>query len=484
MTSMRSYFSGRRALLLAALVAGGALLGCDSVKTALLEAPDPDIIDPSLVNSAGGANAVRLGALAQLRLMTAGSGNAGTEGTWLLGGLLADEWSTSSTFVQNDETDERQISLSNSSVTGSLRAIYRTITAASQAIFLLNKYKPTPVSDIGEMYFARGFAQLQLALDFCNGIPLAQITGEQVLLGTQLLTDAQVLDTAVASFQLAISTTTGTDAASVAIVNAAKIGEARADIALGKFPEAAALVGGIPTTYTYTVTSSLTGGNNGVWNQAASQRRYTVGDSMEGNAHDIFVKNAIPFYSAKDPRLPVSYTISGKDTTKSQDGITFSRTTALYGQTSAMAVVNGIDARLIEAEASLEASSGADATGMLSILNALRATPIQLVAPSPTASGTHPGLTTPVMPALSDPGTPDSRLDLLFREKAFWTFSRGQRLGDLRRLIRQYGRTADQVFPVGNHYRGGTYGTDVNLPITTAEKNGNPNFSQCLDRNP
>ncbi|HKW48672.1 MAG TPA: hypothetical protein VJN70_14585 [Gemmatimonadaceae bacterium] len=482
---MRSYFSGRRVLLLAALVAGGALLGCDSVKTALLEAPDPDILDPSLVNSAGGANAVRLGALAQLRLMTSGSGNAGTEGTWLMGGLLADEWSTSSTFVQNDETDERSISLSNSSVTGSLRAIYRTITAASQSIILLNKYKPTPVSDIGEMYFARGFAQLQLALDFCNGIPLGNVQGDQVTLGTQLLTDAQVLDSAVASFQSAITTTTGTDAASVAIVTAAKIGQARADIALGKFPEAAALVAGIQTTYTYTVTSSLTGGSNGVWNQAASQRRYTVGDSMEGNAHDHFVKNAIPFGTAKDPRLPVAYTISGgKDTTKSQDGITFSRTTALYGQTSSMAVVNGIDARLIEAEASLKASAGADASGMLTILNALRTTPIQLVAPSPTSSGTHPGLTTPVMTTLTDPGTPDSRLDLLFREKAFWTFSRGQRLGDMRRLIRQYGRTADNVFPVGDHYRGGTYGGDVNLPITTAEKNGNPNFSQCTDRNP
>ena len=52
----------------------------------------------------------------------------------------------------------------------------------------------------------------------------------------------------------------------------------------------------------------------------------------------------------------------------------------------------------------------------------------------------------------------------------------------MRRLIRFYGKTQDQVFPVGQHYRGATYGTDVNLPITTGEKNGNPNFSECLDR--
>jgi hypothetical protein len=481
---MRRILARRRAPVVTALVVASLAIGCDSVKTALLEAPDPDIIDPGLVQSPSGANAVRLGALAQLRLMTTGSGNAGTEGTWLVGGLLADEWSTSSTFVQNDEADERTISLSNSTVTGSLRAIYRTITTATQAIELLNRWKPAPTSDIAEMYFSRGFAQLQLALDFCNGIPLAQVKGDEVLLGTTLLTNAQVLDVAISSFDSAVKMSTATDAATVAILNASKIGEARALVAQGKFTEAAAIVAGIPTTYTYTVSSSLTGGNNGVWNQAASQRRYTVGDSMEGNAHDIPVKNAIPFYSAKDPRLPVAYTISGKDTTKSQDGITFSRTTSLYGQTSAMAVVNGIDARLIEAEASLKASNGADATGMLAILNALRATPIQLVAASPTASGTHPGLTTPVMAPLTDPGTPDSRLSLLFREKAFWTFSRGQRLGDMRRLVRQYGRSIDQVFPIGHHYRGADYGTDVNLPITTAEKNGNPNFSQCTDRNP
>src|SRR5205823_393904 len=128
----------------------------------------------------------------------------------------------------------------------------------------------------------------------------------------------------------------------VSINRAARIGRARALMGLAKYAEAAALVTGIPTTYSYVVTSSLTGGNNGVWNQATSQRRYTVADSLEGNAHDFFVQNAIPFFSAKDPRLPVNYTVSsnGKDTTKSQDGITYSRTTTLYGQTSSMAVVN------------------------------------------------------------------------------------------------------------------------------------------------
>src|SRR5581483_11566989 len=154
--------SGRAVLSLTALVAASGFAGCSSLKNDLLEAPDPDIIDPSSVQSAAGAVAVRNGALARLRLMTVGSGNAGSEGTWLMGGLLADEWTTTSTFVQNDEVDERQTSLSNSSVDGSLRAIYRVPTEANQAIALLNKYRPTPSSDIAEMYFIRGFAYTQL----------------------------------------------------------------------------------------------------------------------------------------------------------------------------------------------------------------------------------------------------------------------------------------------------------------------------------
>jgi hypothetical protein len=73
-------------------------------------------------------------------------------------------------------------------------------------------------------------------------------------------------------------------------------------------------------------------------------------------------------------------------------------------------------------------------------------------------------------------------VSLLFREKAFWTFSRGQRLGDLRRLVRQYGRASTDVFPEGVHFKAGNYGGDVNLPVVTDEEN-NPNFTGCLDRN-
>ena len=457
---------GRAVAAAVALAAAVGSASCKSTTDALLEAEDPDVIDPSSVQSAGGANAVRLGALSRLRSVAGGS-----ESTWLFGGLLADEWSTSSTFVQNDETDERQIQLNNGSVQSMVRILYRVRTASNQAIGLLNKYKPTPTADIGEMYFARGFAELQLAQDFCNGIPLTDGSGDEIKYGDPLSVDA-VFNVAVASFDSAIALSGGTDAASVTVNRAARIAKARALMGRNKPAEAALAVAGIPTTYAYDITYSLVGGTNTIWGQGLSARRYTVGDSLEGNARNLLVKNVIPFFSLKDPRLPVVYTVNnGKDTVKSQDGITYSRTTTLYGQLTSTALVNGIDARLIEAEAAFRAG---DAAGMMTILNQLR------TDRPPIGSVT---LAAGALPALTDPGNDPARIELLFREKALWTFSRGQRLGDLRRLIRQYGRAADgsTTFPVGTHYRGGTYGGDLNLPITTDELN-NPKFTGCTDR--
>lgn len=472
--------SGRAVVTTLALSAAVGLTACDTIKENLLEAPNPSIIDPSNVKSAAGATAVRNGALSRLRAATADG-----ESSWMFGGLLVDEWTTSSTFVQNDETDQRSTQLNNGTVNGELRALYRVRTSANQAVDLLKTFKPLPAADIAEMYFARGFSELQLASDFCNGIPLSDGASATPTLG-QPLTVAAVFAAAVASFDTAITTASGATAADIAIRNAASIGKARAllGINLSNAPAAAALVAGIPTTYRYDVTASLTGGNNTLWGQGASATRYAVSDSVQGNPRKILVGNATPFLSAGDRRVPAHYKTqnAGKDTIKSQDGGTFViQVDSLWGQTSAVALTAGMDARLIEAEAALQAGNGA---GMMTILNTLRGTALQITAPSPTATGTHPGWTTPVMAALVDPGTAAGRQALLFREMAFWQYGRGHRLGNLRRLIRDYGFAADgsNTFPTGTHFKGGVFGKDLNLPVTTDEQIGNPFFTLCLDR--
>ena len=81
-----------------------------------------------------------------------------------------------------------------------------------------------------------------------------------------------------------------------------------------------------------------------------------------------------------------------------------------------------------------------------------------------------------------------SARNLFFREKALWQYERGYRMDDLRRLVRQYKLTQDNVFPTGNFTRNGTpsgqFGTLVAFPIPDSgigSEISNPNYKGCLD---
>ena len=435
---------------------------CQEANNRFLNVVDPDIIFPNEVLSPEAAVSVAYGTIATFRSTTGAD-----ESTWLFGGLLVDEWSTSSTFIQNDETDQRQIQEFNQSITGMLRRLYRVRTRADQAITALNAVRPDARALIAEMYLARGYAEMQMASDFCNGVPIGNGNREPLPEDGMPRTNQELFAIAAASLDSGLTFANGTDAASLLMSRSLRVVRARVALARGDFAGAGTLVTGIPTAFQYQHTFSAIAGTNTLWAQGLSARRYSVGDSVEGNARTILVRNATPFASARDPRLPVITPTTGS--INGQDGLTYTRTTTMWGQFSAVDVVNGVDARMIEAEAALKAGN---TTSWLAIHNELRAAPPKLGEIQPAA-----------MPALVDPGTEAGRVSLHFREKAFWTFSRGQRLGDMRRLVRQYGRTVDQVFPQGVHYKGGNYGGDVNLPVVTDERN-NPNFKGCTDRLP
>lgn len=134
----------------------------------LLEVTDPDVIEPGTINTPEAAEALRIGALGRFRNITAGG-----EGAWLLGGLLTDEWKSGDTFLQRNETDQRQIQENNGNVQTMLREIYRARTNALEALNALDQYKPDPASSRAELYFVIGFAELTLAESFCNGSPLS-----------------------------------------------------------------------------------------------------------------------------------------------------------------------------------------------------------------------------------------------------------------------------------------------------------------------
>jgi len=166
-------------LAAAVLFASGLALAAacsGSVTDALLTATDPDIINPTDVNSKDGAEGLRLGVNRRLITLT-GEPVANAEGVWFMGGLLTDEWKSGDTFVQRDETDKRTIALDNSIVTAGYRYIHRTRIAANIAIDALRKFPPDSVKPrtayVAQMQWIRGYAALLSAENFCNGQPFS-----------------------------------------------------------------------------------------------------------------------------------------------------------------------------------------------------------------------------------------------------------------------------------------------------------------------
>ena len=154
---------------------------------------------------------------------------------------------------------------------------------------------------------------------------------------------------------------------------------------------------------------------------------------------------------------------SGKGTDLTTNTYLFTRYTSL---TSPIVFSSGLEARLIEAEAALNANpndAATTGTGWLGILNALRATQI-----------------TPALPSLADPGSAAARVDLVFRERAFWMYATGHRFGDMRRLVKRYGRAQASVYPIGLYKGGNSYGTDVAFTMGLAEQ-ANPNVHTCTN---
>ncbi|HEX8242762.1 MAG TPA: hypothetical protein VF541_04690 [Longimicrobium sp.] len=463
--------------------AAAALLAACSTED-ILTVTDPDIINPSDVSSPDGADALRVGALSRFIGATTGyNGGSSGETLWLYSGLLADEWQTGDTFAQRIETDARHVIDSNNNIANGYLYAHKARVSAAQAIRALAEFAPTaPAWQTAELYFVEGYLENMLAEHFCNGIAFADVIGGQEVYGAQM-TGEQVYALALAHVDSGLAVIgAGTTAQENKVRNALRVTRGRILVNLARFTDAAAAVSAVPTSFAYEHQHSQTTRTNTIGEMNNVGRRYTVGDNEGGNG--------LPFVSANDPRLP---TCTGNAPVAAnrcqQRGFTTSNTPfnttnavplrvqlrwtsggqagSTAAQNSPDTVTNGIEARLIEAEAQMRAGNFAGAGGTLVILNNLRTASVGGVA------GLAP---------LTDPGTAAAQQNLFFREKAFWLYSRGTRLGDLRRLIRQYGRSSESVFPTGVFAEGGNYGPDVNLVLPQQEQN-NPSFHGCLDRN-
>jgi hypothetical protein len=432
------------------------VLGCNLRHELVAPEHTGSIIDEDAVRGPTGANGIRIGALGSLRLQTGGGSG---ETFWQLGGLLTDEWKSSSANASTNEIDRRSVSTNNASLTAAYNSIQQARGHFRDAIIVMETDRPYDPAWRGELYLGLGFLELQMGENLCNGIPMGSTVDGVAKYGPPLTNEA-VFTLAIAHFDAALGLTTGTDSASARVRPAILVAKARALVNLAKIAEAAALVGPVATGYQYVLTFSTASGLNGNWNVNSSLTQYTLSDSTDSAGQ---VRNALPFVSARDPRVP-----SANPNRRGIDGVTPLFTQSIWNNTGQIPMVSGVDARLIEAEAKLKAN---DIPGMTTTLNALRTTAQTLGTFRPAAQT-----------ALPQPASQTAATAVFFREKAFWTFGRGQRLGDLRRLVRQYGMPGASVFPTGTFFKGGSYGDDLNFPVPDAER-ANPQFAGCADRN-
>jgi hypothetical protein len=424
---------------------GALLVGVSSCDIdELLEVQDPDIVLPANLNTPTGLATLRAGAIGDFAFAYTGNGG-GTEGIVLMTGMFTDEYYHSGTFTTRREFDRRDVEDDNGTATGVFRNLQRARQSLETAAGAIQDASTGADERIGELLGLAAVTYNLFGEAYCSGVPFSNLDESGNLVPGTPNTTEEVFQLAVTAADAAAAGADGNSA----YTHLAALQKGRALLNLGQYAQAATAVEAVPTDYAFQTTHSIDNGQeNGIYAFNAVFERWSLAN-LEGG-------NGLAYRDLNDPRVP--WADAGHNG--------FDEVTPLYimekfnGRDAPADVATGTEARLIEAEAALQAG---DVTTMLNKINEVRA----LFALAPVA----------------DPGTAQGREDLLFNERALTLFATSHRLGDLRRLIRQYGRTESQVFPVGPYHKPSfpAYGTDVNFPVPFDEEN-NENFTGCLNR--
>jgi len=445
---MTNYVTRARATASRGVALGALMLAAACNPNKALDVKDIDVVSPGQLNDKSALPTLRNGVLSTFQLAFSGGAdlaNGGHEGQATMSGLLGDEFLNAESFPDRISVDQRDIIPSNLSLVALFLDLSR---ARATADFASSQYNKLDAGADGqsEVLSLAGFSYVLFGENYCSGVPFSTIdAGGNITYGDPQTRD-EVLQIAVAKFDSAITIATAQEDAD--LLNLARVGKARALLDLNQADAAATAASEVPGSFQYLVRSSSNSlrQNNGIWNYTANTFAFSVPEREGGNG--------LPYITANDPRLDV--VVTGQ--------LGFDRATPFNlqlkypDQQSNVVLASGIEARLIEAEAQFRAGTPGPA---IATLNALRA-----------FAGLDP---------LVDPGTDIERTNLLFQERAFWMWGTAHRLGDMRRLVRQYSRTEDTVFPIGEYHKGGEYGSDVNFPVSSDERN-NPKFTGCIDR--
>jgi len=438
---------------ISALALAGAvgLIGCDN----FLSVGDPVTATPESVAGAAALPAVHGSALNTMGVAYTGWNAAGSVGDSqiLLSGLLADEFLASGSFPTRIEVDQRNLSIDNATTQTAFRELHRARIRAEEGAASFAEFGPEDPRH-AELRNLAGFTYSLAGQNYCGAVPFSRLDAAGTVEHGPVLSTTEMFQRAIEWYDDALQSSP-----TAAMTAMAHAGRARALLHLGQFDDAAAAAALVPDGFEYQIEHSEGSSrqNNGVWIGNNSQARYSVTDGEGGG---------MEWRSANDPRLPYVRRTAN-------NGLGFDNTTPAWVQmkyparSSNVPVFSWIEARLIQAEAALQ---NGDAGAFVGFHNALRA----------SLGNDDDG--NRILPDLSAAGLGDRDLvELHFRERGLWLYATGNRLSDLRRLMRQYNWTQAEAFPTGSYFKGGSYGDDVALAVPVDELN-NPNFREVQDQ--
>lgn len=446
----------RGAVGLAALAI--TLSGCSTDR--ILAVTDPDVARPTSLVGVTALPALRAGAIGDFG--TAYNGGNADEEQVQLSGLVSDELINTETFPTRIEIDQRQMQLNNGSLSGTYYDLQRARVSSERAVASYKLYAKTSSdsSGVGEVLALGGMSYIFFAENYCGAVPMSSQNADGTFTYGSSLSTKQMLDSAISKFTQALATNPPTT-----IKNLALVGQGRALLDEGQYAAAAAAVAGVPVTFQYLYQHSITTNtqNNGTWSLVVSVGRFGEANVDGGNGLPFRTDGDIKGNKFFDPRVVDTVANRRGSGNKGFDNSTVQWVSEKYpNRDSPIVVSDGVEAQLITAEATLAAGNAA---GALTILNGLR-TNAGLLALR--------GYTVP-LPLLTLQASTGAQVDQLFKERAYWLYLTSHRLGDLRRLVTQYNRGSESVFPTGPYPKGGSYGTDVNVPVPQNEQN-NPMY--------
>lgn len=441
---------GPTAILLVVALAAGGVTGCD------LDVNDPDVVTPDQLEGPAAVQGQINGIV--------GDFQESYDDVIRYVALFTDEMILGGTFPSRIDVDERNITPTNPTLTGDLyEPLHVSRASADEGVQNFTEALDDPEFSevqgqlregiaLGQLY--GGYSRIVFAEVYCQSI-FGGPNGESGPVGS----DAR-MEEALSLLQEAESS--ALDAGLSDVANAARVGQARALIWLGRYGEAAQAASDVPTDFVY---FSRYSSNNPIeqgnelhiqsWGALGFQVRWTVGDGRTGSRHN----ERWPYFEEWAAQGLLD-TIPPPEFEPTELGVTGALQLLYDSPDDNVVLASGWEARMIEAENMLRNGSPEAAEDLV---NDLLGDP-----------GVNPMLdvnsSLPLGPfeAVDFTGDLENDLPELARARASGLWLSGTRQGTLRRFSQDDGI---DLYPQG------TQGDDESFPIVRQEIENNPNVS-------